>query len=130
LPASATAGIHGQIEFALIDRARHDGHGQVRPDNTGQDIDLVGLDHLVRQLHGDIRLALIVLDDDFDVLVSGLLDCQHETVACIDAESRAAAGKRRDHADLDRLRDGCRGHSENRQGGKRFGDHFHIVSLQ
>jgi alkylation response protein AidB-like acyl-CoA dehydrogenase len=33
------------------DRRRNHGHGEVRPDNAGQHVDLVGLDHLVGDLH-------------------------------------------------------------------------------
>jgi hypothetical protein len=48
-------------------------------------------------------LRCVVLDDQFDVVVAGLLERQLEAVAHIDAERGAAARKRGDHADLDRL---------------------------
>ena len=61
----------------------------------------------------------VVLDDDLDVLVAGLLDRQHEAVAHIDAKAGAAARQRRDHADLDGLGEGgARG--AQRQGDQRL----------
>ncbi|MNE55146.1 hypothetical protein D3C80_1499690 [compost metagenome] len=95
--------IGGHVEFSLRDRARHDRHQKVRPDDAGQHVDLVALNHLVGDLDGKLRLLRVVLGDDGDVLVAGLLDRQHEAVAGIDAEACTATRKRGDHADLERL---------------------------
>ena len=100
------AGVDRQVELALRDRVRHDRHGEVRPDDAGQHVDLVALDHLVGDLHRQFRLHRVVLGDDLDVLRAGQLERQHEAVARVDAEAGAAAGQRRDHADLDRLGEG------------------------
>ena len=118
------AGVGREVELALLDRGRDDGERDVREDDAGQDVDLVGLDHLVGELHGDVGLLLVVLGDDLDLGagVAGLLQRQHEAVAHVDAEAGAAAGEGGDHADLDRrgARDGGgRGHQERGEAGGR-----------
>ena len=64
------AGIDRQVELVLRDRVRHDRHGEVRPDDAGQHVHLVALDHLVGDLHRQFRLHRVVFGDDLDVLVS------------------------------------------------------------
>ena len=102
-----------------LHRGRDHRHREVREDDAGQDVDLVGLDHLVGELHRDLGLLLVVLGDDLDLGggVAGLLQRQHEAVAHVDAEAGAAARERGDHADLDRLGDGGGGHQRRGQAG-------------
>ena len=105
-------GVGRKIELALRDRVRHDGHGKIGPDDSGQDVDLFALDHLVGDLHRKLRLHRVILDDDLDVLVARLLDGKQEAVAHVEAKSRSAARKRGDHADLDGLGDGSARHTD------------------
>ena len=53
-----------EVEFALRRRRGHHGHGEVGPDDAGHHVDLLGLDHLVGQLHCNLGLALVVFDHD------------------------------------------------------------------
>ena len=122
------AGIRRQVEFPLGGRGRDHGHGQVRPDDAGEHVDLFRLDHLVGELDGNVRLALIVFDDDLEVFIAGLLDRKHEAVPHIDAEARAAAGQCGDHADLDRFGLGCRETDRKCGGGCHCGE-FHLLFL-
>ena len=82
-------GVGRQVEFALGCHAGHHGHGQVGPYDTGHDIDLLGLDHLVGQLHCDVGLLLVVFDNDIQHVVA--LGRQHKAVAHINAQARTAA---------------------------------------
>ncbi len=95
------SGIGREVELVLRGGGGHNGHGEVRPDDTGQHIDLFRLDHLVGELHGDLGFALIVLDHDFEIVVPGQFRGQHEAIAHVDAKPRATARKRGDHAHLD-----------------------------
>ena len=96
-----------EVELALLDRGGHDRDGEVRPDDAGQHVHLVALNHLVGELDGDVRLALVVIHDHLDI-GAGLLDGEHEAVAHVDAEAGTAAGECRDHADLESLGMGSR----------------------
>ena len=89
------AGVGGEVELALLDCGGDDGQRDVGEDDAGQDVDVVGLDHLVGKLDGDVGLLLVVLGDDGDLGagVAGLLQRQHEAVAHVDAEAGAAAGE-------------------------------------
>ena len=82
---------------------RDNGHGEVRPDDACENINFLRLNHFVGELDGDVRLALVVLDDDFKIRIAGLFHGQKETVADVNAETGAASGQGRDHADLNRL---------------------------
>jgi hypothetical protein len=108
-PASAEAGVGREIDHVLRHSVRHHRHGKVRPDDAGHQIDLVALDHLFGDLHGEFRLLRIVLDDQLDIRVAGLLECQNEGIARVDAKPGAAARKRGDDADLHRISQCCAG---------------------
>jgi hypothetical protein len=94
-------GIGRQIEHPLGGCRRHHRHRQIRPDDAGHHVHVFGLDHPVGQLHGDVRLALVVLDDHLDVVAARLGDRQQEAVAHVDPKPGAAARQGGDHADLD-----------------------------
>ena len=87
---------------------------------------MVGLDHLVGELDGELGLLGVVLDDHLDVLVAGLLDGELEGVAHVDAEAGAATGGGGDHADLDRLGEGeaADPHRQAEHGGRNQFVHF------
>src|SRR5690606_21178427 len=120
-------GIDREIELALRHSARNDGHGKVRPDDAGQDVDLVRLDHLVGDLHGKLRLLAVIFGHDLDLgrRVAGILERQHETIARVDTQSRTAARKRRDHSDLDRLRKSRSRYAHGKRGKTRCNHFLH-----
>ena len=95
------SGVWREVEFALRDARRDDRHGKVRPDNARHYIHFFGLDHFVGELHRDVGLALVVFDNDLDVVAARLPDGKHEAVTDIDAQTGTAPGQCGDHADLD-----------------------------
>ena len=109
------AGIGRQVELALRHRARHHRHGEVRPDDAGQHVDLVALDHLVGDLHGESPASCASSSVTTSMsLLPDMLHRQHEAVAHVDAEAGAAARKRGDHADLHRFGEGQARHAQAR----------------
>ena len=95
--------IDGKIEFVLCNRGRHHSHGKVRPDNTGQNINLFLLDHFISKLDSDVRFALIIFDHDFQIGIVCLFDSQHKAVTCINTQAGTTARKCGDHAYLYRI---------------------------
>ena len=78
--------------------------------------------HLVGQLHGQFRLALVILDDQLHIAVPGHFQGQLEPVAHVGSKIGAAPAQRGDHADLDLAAMAVR-HRRRSQGRHRCGGH-------
>ncbi len=128
------AGIGRDVEPALRRGRGHHRHREVGPDDARQHVHLVLLDHAVGELHGDVGLALIVLDHHLHIRRARKLQRQQEAIAHIDPEPRAAARKRGDHADLELLlpRAGlarAKGQRGDQRHGQPFCDSVHPLHL-
>jgi len=55
-----------------------------------KNIDFLALDHFVCNLHGQLRLACIIFNHDFNIFVVRLIDRQHKAIAHINAKTRTA----------------------------------------
>ncbi len=88
------------LDDRLIRRKQH-----VRPDEPGQEIDLVALQHLVGDLAADIRLELVVAVEDLRRQPADLA-AEHGKrevagILHVLADDPGRAAQRRDKADLD-----------------------------
>jgi hypothetical protein len=97
-------------------RHRHRGKHDVREHEAGEEVHLVELDVLLRDLAPDVGLELVVADQHFGrqsaELAAVHLHGELEAVADVDAERGARPRQRADEADLDlvrRLHARCKG---------------------
>ena len=108
LPASVEGPAFGlMIEGVGVDDRLVDRDGDVREDRADDEVDLVALDEALRLGHRDVRLQLVVDDDDLDLppaeLAAEVLDGELEAVARLLAEHGRGARQRQDQADLELL---------------------------
>ena len=121
------AGVGRDVEGLVLEDAGADGEHDVGEDDAGHEIDLVLLQELVGGLLGDVRILLVVGNDDFRrqvaELATQLLHRQVETVTDVHPEAGAGAGEGGDKTNLDLVGgvDGTRQHWGQQQGGGKGG---------
>mgnify|MGYP003694537395 CR=1 FL=1 len=124
-------GVRADVDQLVLERDRHRGEHDVREDDAGEEVHLVDLDVLLRDLAADVGLELIVADQHLGGQAAELaavgLHGEQERVADVDADRGARPGKRADESDLD-LVGALRVDSENEQRGRKQFD-FHWESL-
>ena len=112
----ARAGVGADHDLARAGDDRHDRHHHVRPDDAGDEVDLVLLQHLLGDLHADVGLELVVavehLDRQAADLAAEVLDGELDRLLHVLADHALRAGHRADEADLDLLLLRCRRHRE------------------
>jgi hypothetical protein len=90
------------INDGLENRQQH-----IRPDEAGDEIDLVGFDQLLNLLDADFRLLLVIFIDDLDrqsaELAAEVVETKLESIAHVVADQGARSTECVDVPDLDRL---------------------------
>jgi hypothetical protein len=93
LPAPFTTGCHR--------------HHHVRPDDAGDDVDVVLLQHLLGDLHADVGLGLVVAVDHFRLepadLAAEMVERELDRVLHVGADHALRTAHGGDEADLDLL---------------------------
>ena len=124
-------------EFAGVEDGLPGGEEDVRPDEPGHEVHVVGLDELVRLLLADLGLEPVVLVDDLDVepahLAADVVHGEVDRVLHVAAHHGGAGGEGGDEADLDLVRPlGGRNGKGEKAGGQPEGDRQlvpHVVVL-
>ena len=101
----ACAGVRADHDLARAVHDRRHGHHHVRPDDSGDEVDVVLLQHLLGDLHADIGLGLIIAVDHLHLhtadLAAEMIERELDRVPHVAADHALRSAHRGDEADLE-----------------------------